>query len=217
VRQDAHVTDEASGRTAPAEDAAERTESAPGPTGSAAKAASPTGSAAKAAEVAGPTGSPLVDEAMKKAAVAWVAVDGGPALPLWCTPIDGALYIVSGPGEQSAPGLADASTATVTLRGDHGGQIVTWPAEVTRVVPGSEQWASTAPQVAAKRLNASGAVAELVERWSAGCALNRLVPAGVPLASGASLPDGSLAAPPRETPATRPTRKPFRLHRVRRR
>ncbi|GAB2946618.1 hypothetical protein GCM10027280_39260 [Micromonospora polyrhachis] len=161
--------------------------------------------------------SPLVDEAIKKAAVAWVAVDGGPALALWCVPIDGALYFVSGPGEQSAPGLAEASSAMVTLRGDHGGQIVTWSAEVSRVRPDSEQWTSIAPQVAAKRLNASGSAAELVERWADGCALSRLAPVGAPVAAGDSVPDGSLAAPPRPTPAARPTRKPFRLHRVRRR
>jgi len=160
--------------------------------------------------------SPLVDEAIKKAAVAWVAVDGGPALALWCVPVDGALHFVSGPGEQSAPGLADAATATVTLRGDHGGQIVTWPAEVTRVRPDSEQWATIAPQVAAKRLNASGSTADLVERWAAECVISRLSPAGDPVA-GDRLPDGSLAAPPRPTPAARPTRKPFRLHRVRNR
>ncbi|MGW0431443.1 hypothetical protein ACWDV4_02665 [Micromonospora sp. NPDC003197] len=159
---------------------------------------------------------PLVDEAIKKAAVAWVAVGDGPALALWCVPIDGALHFVSGPGEQSAPGLADTSTATVTLRGDHGGQIVTWPAEVTRVQPDSEQWATVAGQVAAKRLNASGGTTDLVARWAAECVLSRLAPAGEPVA-GDALPDGSLAASPRPTPAARPTRKPFRLHRVRRR
>lgn len=166
-------------------------------------------------EVDGST-TPLVDEAMKKAAVAWVSIAGGPALALWCVPLDGALYVVSGPGEQTAPGLADATTAQVTLRGDHGGRIVTWPARVSRVEPGGEEWTATAPLVAAKRLNASGSSAELVQRWAAGCALNRLAPGGVPLA-GASLPAESLAAPPRETPAVSPTRKPFRLHRVRRR
>ncbi|GAB3144244.1 hypothetical protein GCM10027290_22140 [Micromonospora sonneratiae] len=163
------------------------------------------------------TTSPLVEEAMKKAAVAWVAVGDSPALALWCVPIDGALHIVSGPGEQSAPGLAETSTAAVTLRGDHGGQIVTWSAAVTRVMPDSEQWATVAPQVATKRLNSPSNAADLVERWAAECVLSRLAPAGPPLAAGGSLPDGSLAAPPRETPATRPTRKPFRLHRVRRR
>lgn len=167
-------------------------------------------------EVGERAAAPLVDEAMKKATVAWVSVDGGPAVALWCMPLDGALYVVSGPGEQSAPGLEAAVAAAVTLRGDHGGQIVTWPAEVTRVEPGSERWTTAAPLVAAKRLNASGSTADLVERWAAECTLHRLAPAGAPAAAGGSLPDGSLAAPPRATPATRQTRKPFRLHRVRR-
>lgn len=163
------------------------------------------------------TNSPVLDEAMKKAAVAWVSVDGGPAFGVWCLALGNALYVVSGPGEQSAPGLADASTAEVTLRGDHGGRILTWPAQVTRLVPGSEQWAELAPLVAAKRLNAPGTATELLDRWAAGCAVNRLAPAGAPVACGDTLPDGSLAEPPRDTPATRPTRRPFRLHRVRRR
>lgn len=160
--------------------------------------------------------SALTAEAIKKAAVAWVAVGDGPAYGLWCLPLDGALYVVSGPGEQSAPGLADATEATVTLRGDHGGRIVTWPAAVTRIHPGTEEWTTIAPQVAGKRLNAPGSAADLVERWAAdGCALNRLTPAGAPLAAGESLPDDALAEPPRPTPAARVTRKPFRLHRVR--
>ncbi|MFG1757403.1 hypothetical protein [Micromonospora echinofusca] len=160
---------------------------------------------------------PLVDEAVKKAAVAWVSVSGGPALALWCLPLEGALFVVSGPGEQSAPGLADATEAQVTLRGDHGGRIVTWPARVSRVTPGTEHWETVAPLVAAKRLNAPGPAAELVERWAAdGCAVNRLAPAGEPVA-GTGLPTDSLAEVPRETPAVRAVRKPFRLHRVRRR
>ncbi|QGN45587.1 hypothetical protein ACN26Y_04485 [Micromonospora sp. WMMD558] len=163
------------------------------------------------------TTTPLVDEATKKAAVAWVAVPGGPALALWCFPLEGALLVVSGPGEQSAPGLADATHAQVTLRGDHGGRIVTWTADVSRVAPGSEDWETVAPLVAAKRLNAPGPTADLVARWAAdGCALNRLTPAGEPLA-GAALPADSLAEVPREAPVVRATRKPFRLHRVRRR
>lgn len=168
--------------------------------------------------VAEATPSPLIEEALKKAAIAWVSVDGGPGLALWCMPLEGGLYVVSGPGEQSAPGLADATTAAVTLRGDHGGQIVNWSARVTRLAPGTEQWEANAPLVAAKRLNAAGTAAELVERWAAaGCALNRLTPAGAPLAEGDSLPDASGAEVPRESPAVRQTRKPFRLHRVRRR
>ncbi|SCL44786.1 hypothetical protein GA0070604_0603 [Micromonospora eburnea] len=159
---------------------------------------------------------PLVDEAVKKAAVAWVSVAGGPAYALWCLPLDGALLLVSGPGEQSAPGLADADAAEVTLRGDHGGRIVTWPARVTRLHPGTEEWDAAAPLVAAKRLNAPGPVADLAHRWAAeGCALNRLTPAGTPVAGG-DLPADSLAERPREAPVVRTTRRPFRLHKVRR-
>ncbi|MFI9526418.1 MULTISPECIES: hypothetical protein [Micromonospora] len=154
---------------------------------------------------------------MKKAAVAWVNVPGGPAYAVWCLPLEGALFVVSGPGEQRAPGLADADRAEVTLRGDHGGRIVTWPARVTRVRPGTDAWETAAPLVAAKRLNAPGPTADLVARWAAeGCALSRLSPEGEPVA-GDALPDGSLAEPPRDAPPVRATRRPFRLHRVRRR
>lgn len=154
---------------------------------------------------------PLVAEALKKAAVAWVSVDDGPALALWCLPIDDALYIVSGPGEQAAPGLAYADEARVSLRGDHGGRIVTWPAEVTRVDPRSEEWTTVVPQLATKRLNAPGSATALAERWAAECTVNRLAPAGEPEDQG----DASGAAPPRESPAARPAKRPFRLHRVR--
>lgn len=168
-------------------------------------------------EVREPITTPLVGEAVKKAAVAWVSIAGAPAYAVWCTPLDEALYVISGPGEQTAPGLAEAGLAEVTLRGDHGGRIVTWPAVVTRVEPGSSEWESKASQVALKRLNAAASGTELAEHWAAvGCVLNRLSPADVPLAAGDTLPDGSLAESPRPTPATRPTRRPFRLHRVRR-
>lgn len=162
-------------------------------------------------------GTVLVAEAIRRAAVAWVAVDDHPAVALWCVPLDDALYVVTGPGEQDAPGLAEARAAEVTLRGDHGGRIVTWPAEVTRVTPESPEWATVAPQLATKRLNASGGPAEVVRRWAeTGCVVSRLAPAGPPTAAGPSLPDGSLAAPPRDSPAVRRTSRPFRLHRVRR-
>ncbi len=160
---------------------------------------------------------PLVDEAMKKAAVAWLTVPGaGPAYAVWCLWIDGALYLVSGPGEQKAPGLPEAVGVVVTARGDHGGRIVSWPAAVSRLVPGTEEWAAIAPQLAAKRLNASGGAEQTVARWAEGCVLSRLTPTGEPTEAGATLPADSLAAPPPPTPAARTTRLPFRLHRVRR-
>ena len=133
--------------------------------------------------------------------------------PVWCLWVDGALFVVSGPGEQPAPGLAEAADATVIARGDHGGQIVRWQARVERVQPESETWASVVPQLAGKRLNSAGA-AELTERWAKECVVSRLVATDEP---PAARPEGSLAAPPRPTPAARQTRKPFRLHRVKKR
>ncbi len=160
----------------------------------------------------------LVDEAMKKAAVAWLGTGGEPTgAPVWCAWHEGALYVVSGPGEQPAPGLAAAERVTVTVRGDHGGRIVTWPARVERVEPGGESWAAVAPLLAGKRLNAAGGPEQTVARWAAECVLSRLTPVDGPVEAGAELPDGDLAAVPRPTPAVRPARRPFRLHRVRRR
>jgi hypothetical protein len=155
---------------------------------------------------------PLVEEAMKKAAIAWLAPPGTAAYPVWCLWLDGSLYVVSGPGEQPAPGLGAAATAEVTARGDHGGRIVTWPAAVTRVEPETADWDQVVPQLAGKRLNAPGTAAQTQARWAAECVVSRLTPAGDPVMP---LPDGSGAAAPVPTPAARRTAKPFRLHRVR--
>jgi hypothetical protein len=158
---------------------------------------------------------PVVAEAAKKAAVAWFSVAGGPAYPLWCLPVDGILYVVVGPGEQDAPGLADAEQATVTLRGDHGGRIATGPATVARLAPGTPEWDTVVPQLAGKRLNASGTAEQLAARWQAdGCAVLALNPTG-PAVTAGDLPDDGEAAPPRPTPARVDVRRPLRLHRVR--
>nr|WP_221378538.1 hypothetical protein [Actinoplanes polyasparticus] len=163
--------------------------------------------------------SAVLEEALKKAALAWIAVGDGPALALWVMPLDGTLIVVSGPGEQFAPGLAEASRATVRLRGDNGGLIVITEAAVARLAPGSDEWAEVAPQLAAKRLNASGTADEVANRWAAsGCAVVRLTPVEAsPPVAAPDLPADSGAAEPRDTPARVETRRPFRLHRVKRR
>lgn len=152
---------------------------------------------------------PLIEEAARKAAIAWL---GGRMA--WCAWFDSALYTVSGPGEQDLAHLGDR--VDVTLRGDHGGRIVTWPAEVARVEPGGEEWQRIAPQLAGKRLNATGGTEELLARWAADNTVYALRPAADPTEAGDTLPAASLAEPPRPTPATNRTRRPFRLHRVRR-
>src|SRR5919112_302977 len=92
----------------------------------------------------------LIEEAAKKAAVAWLRVPGvGADYLVWTT------------------GLAGASRVDVSLRGDHGGRIVTWPADVSTVEPDSPEWTAVAPQLAGKRLNAPGTTDETVQRWAA--------------------------------------------------
>src|SRR3954452_3445511 len=154
---------------------------------------------------------PLVDEAIKKAALAWVSVGDGPALGLWCMPLDGTLIVVSGPGEQYAPGLADAARATVRLRGDNGGLIVVAEMAVAPILPGSEDWETVAPQLAGKRLNASGSADDVVARWvQTDCLVVRLTPDQEEPLTAPDLPAGSAAAEPRETPARVEVRRPFR-------
>ena len=156
----------------------------------------------------------LVEEAAKKAAVAWIAVPGaGPEYLVWTAWFGDALFVISGPDEQAAPGLAEAARADVSLRGDHGGRIVIGPTAVSTVDPSSPEWTEIAPQLAGKRLNAPGTTDETVRRWAAANVLSKLTPAAEP----EPLPDGSLAAPPRPTSATRLPKRPFRLHRVRKR
>jgi hypothetical protein len=119
----------------------------------------------------------LVGEAMKKAAIIWVAPGADqPPYPLWCLPIDGALYVVTDGDEQPAPGLGGATTATVAARGDHGGLIATWTAQVQRVRPGGADWDAVAPLLAAKRLNTPGSAAALVDVWTATSTITRLTP-----------------------------------------
>ena len=154
---------------------------------------------------------PLVEEAAKKAAVAWLTVPGaGPSYLVWCAWLGGSLLVVSGPGEQAAPGLAGAGSVDVTLRGDHGGRIVTWTAAVETLDPAGEAWAELVPQLAGKRLNGG---TDLATRWAAECVVSRLTP--VEDAPLAPMPDDSQAAPPKPSPATRLPKRPFRLHKVR--
>ena len=153
---------------------------------------------------------PLIEQAGKKAAIAWI--DGRTA---WCAWFNGSLYAISGPGEQRLGPFA--GRATVTFRGDHGGRIVSWRAGVEPVRPGTGEWLDVAPQLAGKRLNASGSTEELVARWAAECTIYAFRPGVGEVTAGDDLPSGSLAEPPRPTTAARPARRPFRLHRVRRR
>jgi hypothetical protein len=156
---------------------------------------------------------PLVVESMKKAALAWLEVPGRRTVAAWLIWHGDAAFVVHGGGEQPIPGLAEAETCQVVVRsGDNGSRIASWPASVSRVEPGTEEWAEVVPQMLGKRLNLhdpNGAE----DRWATGSVVSRLAPAGDP----EPLPDGSLAEAPPATPATTTTRIPRTFHRKPRR
>jgi hypothetical protein len=149
--------------------------------------------------------SALITEAMKKAAVAWVAPEDRPAVAVWPTWLEGSLLVLQGGGEQEVPGLAEATRATVTARGDHGGRIVTWPARVAVVLPESPDWEVALPHLLTARLNLPDHAAA-AQRWAQEATLTRLTPLGEPVEAGPTLPGSSLAEPPRPSPARTPAR-----------
>jgi 8-oxo-dGTP diphosphatase len=109
--------------------------------------------------VAGPVPSrALVAGATRRAGVVWLTVPGRPrAYPAWHLWRDppGAAYLVTGPGEQPLPGLAGAVRVAVTVPSKESrGTLVTWTAAVSRVEPGSPEWAEVIGPLTAARLNA---------------------------------------------------------------
>jgi hypothetical protein len=152
---------------------------------------------------------PLVTEALRKAAVAWLDVPGSGQSAVWMLWHDDAAYVVHGPGEQPAPGLGSVDRCRLVVRSaDTLARILAVDATVTAVEPGGANWDEVAPQLAAKRLNAPDG-GRTVERWAKTCTVSRLVPDPEPAEAGPTLPTDSLAAPPPPTPATSRTPIPF--------
>ncbi|MFJ4919622.1 hypothetical protein [Streptomyces sp. NPDC088725] len=147
-------------------------------------------------------GQALVEEATKKSGLIWVR-GPGPARALWHVWHEGAVYLVGdGQGEQPLPGLADGSTAEVTVRSkDKGGRLVAWTAAVTELAPRSDAWEAAVAELKGKRLNAPDGE-HMTERWARECRVLRLVPQD----AITDLPRDSLAAVPLPTTAT--TREP---------
>ncbi|MEV8016240.1 hypothetical protein AB0O76_07835 [Streptomyces sp. NPDC086554] len=140
----------------------------------------------------------LVEEATKKSGLIWVRGEG-PVRALWHVWHEGAVHLIGdGPGEQPLPGLADGSTAEVTVRSkDKGGRLIAWTAAVSELAPRSEAWEAAVAELKGKRLNAPDAE-RIAERWAAECRVVRLTPEQIVT----DLPDGSLAAAPLATGAT---------------
>jgi hypothetical protein len=104
--------------------------------------------------VAGVVDAALIVEASRKAGVLWVAAPGHDPVPAWQVWKDGASYLLTGPGEQTLPGLPGAAECEVTARStDTGGRLASWRAMVTVIEPGSEEWQGIRPALDVARLN----------------------------------------------------------------
>jgi 8-oxo-dGTP diphosphatase len=138
----------------------------------------------------------LIAEATRRAGVVWLAIPGRDRpVPVWHIwravsdpgaldpPPPGAAYLVTGPGEQPAPGLGTAGRVTVTVPSKQaGGALVTWTAGVRQVDPGSAEWAAVIGPLVAGRLNAALGPGEAspARRWARSGAVFCLTPAGSP-------------------------------------
>jgi len=138
----------------------------------------------------------LIEEATKKSGLVWVA---GQAL--WHVWVDGAMYVVGGPGEQPLPGFADGGTAVVTVRSkDKGGRLISWTARVSLLEPGGSAWQTAVAELKGKRLNSPDGEG-VVDRWARECQVFRLAPQGVSEVPGTAREESG-AAVPVVTPAT---------------
>jgi hypothetical protein len=117
----------------------------------------------------------LIEEGAKKSGVLWVRLDGRDRLA-WHVWHDGAIYIVTGAGEQSLPGLAEASRVQVTLRSkDNGAALISFEADVRVVDQSDSSEAGAVAALAKERLNAVDAPG-LAARWASGSSVVRLAP-----------------------------------------
>ncbi|MEV8630210.1 hypothetical protein AB0395_00995 [Streptosporangium sp. NPDC051023] len=114
----------------------------------------------------------VIEEGAKKSGVLWLSLDR-PRLA-WHVWHDGAIYLVTGGGEQELPRLAEESEVQVTLRSkDNGARLITFEASVEVVDQATATEAVAA--LAKERLNAVDG-AGLTARWAARSTVIRLTP-----------------------------------------
>lgn len=165
-----------------------------------------------------PAAEALLAEAASKSGLVWLRpATASRPWPAWHVWNDGAVLVVSGPGEQELPELIGDVQMMVRSK-DSGARILTVPARAERLAPDGDAWAGAAEALAASRLNSSRLPAELAAHWrEVGVTITRLVPAGPPTEEPGSYSTDSGAAPVPPTPATTSGWRPFHLGGRRRR
>ncbi|MFI7126344.1 hypothetical protein ACIBQ1_11670 [Nonomuraea sp. NPDC050153] len=114
-----------------------------------------------------------IEEGAKKSGILWLTLDR-PRLA-WHTWHDGAIYLVTGGGEQALPGLDALDRVHVTLRSkDNGARLVEFDAAVAVVDQAAA--ADAVAALAKERLNAPDSE-HLTERWARDSTVVRLTPA----------------------------------------
>lgn len=157
----------------------------------------------------------LVDEALKKTWLVWVTLPSGRTQPCWHSWVGGHVYLLTGPGEQPDPGLAEGDTVKLVVRSkDNSQRLLGLAATTQRLQPGDPDWDTATSALAAGRLNLSKA-AQAPQRWATDPAtvIYRLVPTGELLEGPGAYPDTSHRAVPVSTPATTAAALPRVLHR----
>jgi hypothetical protein len=164
----------------------------------------------------------LVDEAMKKSSLVWIALpDGSRPRPAWHLWHGGAAYVLTGgEGEQPLPGLPEADRVTVITRSkDKGCRLVSWQASVEEVPSDGPEWEEVAPLLFKERLNARPQPGEEVDegqsyspvpRWARESYLMKLTPTGVYPESPGEYEEYAVVRPV-PNPAVNATRRPFML------
>lgn len=151
----------------------------------------------------------LVAESGKKSGLIWITLPGiDQPRAAWHVWHEGAAYVVTGGIEQPLPGLPGAGRVTVTVRSkDKGARLVSWVARVGEVEPGTAEWDAVIPVMAKERLNAPDGDRQ-PRRWAREAYVLRLTPTGEVTEVPGAMPDGSLAAPPVDTPAAHGDHRP---------
>jgi len=163
-----------------------------------------------------------LEAAMKGVGIVWLSPevathssenqpDGGPMPtstgPVWHVWSEGACYLLTGPGEQSLPGIVHGGRCQVTARNATGGRAITWAATVEALDPSGTQWQAVAPKLAAGRLNGGDPVV-VVPTWPGRLTILCLRPTGEQATVQTGLSHDSHAAAPLPSPATTPYRMP---------
>ncbi|WP_200942035.1 hypothetical protein [Angustibacter sp. Root456] len=160
----------------------------------------------------------ILAEAATKSGLVWLRPRGqARAWPAWHVWHEGAVVVVSGPGEQDLPPL-DGDLDLLLRSKDTGARILTVPARGERLDPDDERWAPAVEALAGSRLNSHLLPAQLPAHWrEVGAVVTRVEAAGAPTEQPGDYSTDSHAAPPPPTPATTAGWRPFHLRGRRRR